>query len=101
MKKTLTILGLMSVAIVYGQEQKVGINTDKPKATLDIMVKENVLEIQPQGVIFPRIRTMIRERFIDVKEGTLIYNTTKKCIELYKGVNTGGDRGWFCLGNIK
>lgn len=87
----------MSMAVAYGQEQRVGINTDKPKATLDIMAKESMPDTYPQGVIFPKISTTAREKFVDVIEGTLIYNTTKKCIELYKGIDTEGDRGWFCI----
>lgn len=97
MKKTLTILGMLSsLAVSYAQEGRVGINTETPQATLDISASKNVRETYAQGVIFPRFATEARAKFINVAEGTMIYNTTKKCLELFKGLDSGGDNGWHC-----
>lgn len=87
---------LSSLAVSYAQEGRVGINTETPQATLDISASKNVRETYAQGVIFPRFATEARAKFINVAEGTMIYNTTKKCLELFKGLDSGGDNGWHC-----
>lgn len=97
MKKTLTILGmLLSLAVSYAQEGRVGINTETPQATLDIVASKTAATTSAQGVIFPRFATEERAKFINVAEGTMIYNITKKCLELFKGLDSGGDNGWHC-----
>lgn len=97
MKKTLTILGmLLSLAVSYAQEGRVGINTETPQATLDIVASKTAATTSAQGVIFPRLATEERAKFINVAAGTMIYNTTKKCLELFKGLDSGGDNGWHC-----
>lgn len=73
---------------------RVGINTDTPLATLDIreVNAESLTDgASPQGVIFPTFTTDERNMFKGVKEGTMIYNKTLKCIELYDGTS------WRCL----
>lgn len=99
MKKRLTILGmLLSLAVSYAQEGRVGINTETPQATLDIVASKTAATTSAQGVIFPRFATEERAKFINVAEGTMIYNTTKKCLEVFKGLDSGGDNGWHCAG---
>lgn len=74
---------------------KVGINTREPKVTLDI--REIALDIlpagTPQGVNFPNLTTEQRETFdkTKIKEGTMIYNTSLKCLEFYDGST------WKCI----
>lgn len=71
----------------------VGINTEIPQATLDVREVENPPVDQPQGVIFPSFTTDERNTFdkSEIKEGTMIYNKTMKCIEIYK------EGSWHCL----
>lgn len=72
---------------------RVGINTENPSVTLD--VREVGLDLlpngSPQGVIFPNLTTEQRSKFNNIKEGTMIYNTDLKCIEIY--VNNA----WKCM----
>lgn len=87
---------LLAVANIYAQTGRVGVNTASPQATLDVMQNNNSAEDYPQGVIFPRVSSEQRAQFSEVEVGTMIYNTTRKCLETYKGQNTGGDNGWHC-----
>lgn len=75
--------------------QGVGVNRTTPKATLEVTPQEGRDPAQPQGIIFPRISTAERTAFQDVEVGTLIYNTTKKCIEMYVGY-INGVHTWTC-----
>lgn len=70
---------------------KVGINTDQPEATLD--VREKTVNDQPQGVKFPSFTTDEREKFdkLKIKEGTMIYNKTLKCLEIFT------NNQWKCI----
>lgn len=70
---------------------RVGINTETPRATLEISQLDLVPLHQPQGVIFPKFTTEERAKFINITEGTMIYNLTEKCLEIYIGGN------WKCL----
>lgn len=74
---------------------RVGINTAEPKATLHI--KETAIDLlptgQPQGVLFPKFTSEERDKFQNVEEGTMIFNTTLKCLEIYKG----SELKWQCL----
>lgn len=93
MKKTLLILSLLTSMTIFGQEGRVGINTNTPRATLE--VKENIGSPvgTPHGVRFPNFTTERRAKFVGVKEGTMIYNSTLKCLEIY--INGA----WKCVGN--
>lgn len=93
MKKTLFILSLFCSAIVFGQEKRVGINTETPRATLEIKENIDLPAGTPHGVRFPNFTTERRAKFIGVKEGTMIYNSTLKCLEIY----INGE--WKCMGN--
>lgn len=79
------------------QGSNVGINVDAPEATLHI--KETAVTTTPQGVIFPKFSSVDRERFENVQEGTMIYNTTKKCLEMYFGLSDSGVPQWNCTLN--
>lgn len=70
---------------------RVGINTEEPKATLDVRETTDVPESQPQGVLFPNFTSEQRATFQGVAEGTMIFNTTLKCLEIYS------DGAWKCL----
>ncbi|USL96389.1 hypothetical protein D1J36_004610 [Riemerella anatipestifer] len=88
-KKHFSLLAFLGFALwAYGQyEKRVGINTTQPKATLEVAevpIDENNKK-KPQGVIFPHISTAERNTFTNVPEGTMIYNTTKNCIDWYDG----------------
>lgn len=79
---------------VYGQYNgRVGINTIEPQATLDIskVALANLPKGRAQGVMLPNIKTSERNIFTGVKAGTMIYNTTKNCIDWYNGTQ------WSCL----
>lgn len=98
MRRILTILGILSLSCVYGQEHRVGINTHLPKATLD--VRETALNLlpmgTPQGVLFPNFTSDERTAFTaNVKEGTMIYNTDLDCVEQYTFRNDELD--WYCM----
>lgn len=88
-KKHFSLLAFLGFALwAYGQyEKRMGINTAQPKATLEVAeipIDENNKD-KPQGVIFPHISTAERNTFTNVPEGTMIYNTTKNCIDWYDG----------------
>lgn len=85
---------MLQMATVLGQEGRVGINTENPKATLDIVGSKGVAETYAQGVIFPRFTTEDRAKFTNVVEGTMIYNTTKHCVEVYQLYNE--ELQWRC-----
>lgn len=115
MKKTLIILGCMSVGLFYAQNtpslqkldtnirNRVGVNTEMPQASMDVKELLNgnsPLDIRIQGVSLPNFTTEQRNKFGEgqtesMKIGTLIYNTTEKCIEMYLGYYDGAHQ-WSC-----
>lgn len=115
MKKTLIILGCMSVGLFYAQNtpslqkldtnirNRVGVNTEMPQASMDVKELLNgnsSLDIRIQGVSLPNFTTEQRNKFGEgqtesMKIGTLIYNTTEKCIEMYLGYYDGAHQ-WSC-----
>lgn len=78
---------------------RVGINTVTPRATLEIHKKDpsELVSGVAQGVIFPRFTTEERRQFSydELTDGLMIYNTTKKCIELC--FEYEGKLIWKCL----
>ena len=84
-----TLIFFLSINLFNSQDYsgRVGINTSTPNASLEIY-KHNTLPVtSPQGVIFPKFTTDERNKFtIDPQkqEGLMIYNITKKCLEMSK-----------------
>lgn len=94
MKRTLFfVMGLFSIT-TFAQTGRVGINTEKPRATLDIVSKpitdadKNI----SRGVILPYVSDVEKADFTDKTEGLVIWNTTKKCIDFWNGTT------WQCYG---
>lgn len=78
------------------EKKRVGINTNAPKATLDVSIPAGLPATQPQGVSLPNMTSAQRSAFTSVERGTLIYNTDKKCTEIYE-VNGAGVGEWNCI----
>lgn len=96
MNKIILAVMCLLVGNIYAQIGRVGVNTESPQATLHIGEVSEVETNYTQGVIFPRLSTNERAQFVDVAYGTMIYNTTLQCLEVFKGKDTGGDNGWHC-----
>lgn len=94
MKEKLTFFLLMFMFIANAQTPKgrVGINTDNPEATLDISRVSTLPAHIPQGMLLPKFTSGQRATFQNVEKGTLIFNTTKGCVEMYSGnvINMSG-----------
>lgn len=98
MKKILILVGAISISYMYAQhnpelEGRIGINTDKPKASLDIRRHTEIPAESPQGMILPHLSTEQRNTFEKSKleRGLMIYNTTKNCIDWWNGIK------WQCM----
>ncbi|MRM84267.1 FISUMP domain-containing protein [Riemerella anatipestifer] len=93
MKKILFCAMFLPMAL----QAQVGINTNDPKATLEVKKNTHIPNTQPQGVLFPRFTSEERLKFSGTAEvGTMIYNTDKSCIEIYQGVVSGVHQ-WTCM----
>ncbi|MCU7568586.1 fibrobacter succinogenes major paralogous domain-containing protein, partial [Riemerella anatipestifer] len=93
MKKILFCAMFLPLAL----QAQVGINTNTPRATLEVKKNTNLPNTQPQGMLFPKFTSEERLKFSGTAEiGTMIYNTDKECIEIYRGVS-GGVHQWSCL----
>ncbi|MDY3316228.1 FISUMP domain-containing protein [Riemerella anatipestifer] len=96
MKKTLFCAMFLPLAL----QAQVGINTDDPKATLEVKKNTNLPNTQPQGVLFPKFTSEERLKFSGAAEvGTVIYNADKKCLEMYLGLDSGVHQ-WACLPDV-
>ena len=84
MKKSLSFAWILSSIISYAQEGHVGINTDTPKATLHVESKVTS-PTSPQGIIPPHATSSEIDSWTGMVRGTLVYNTTTNCIEVYNG----------------
>lgn len=78
MKKVFYLTYLLTVHI-FSMAQRVGINTNNPQAALDI-------SSTTQGVLMPRLTSLQRDAMTGVAEGTIIYNTTVHCLQIYNGM---------------
>lgn len=94
MKKVLFFAMGLFYTTTFAQTGKVGINTEKPRATLDIVGKPitNADKNISRGVILPHISDAQKAEFTDKTEGLMIWNTTKKCIDFWNGAT------WQCYG---
>ena len=85
-KMTLALV-LMSILASAQTEYdgRVGINTETPKASLEIARHTGLPETSVQGVLFPQLTTEQRGKFTktNVAEGTMIFNLTKRCLEIF------------------
>ena len=91
-------MGALSVGTAYSQTHRVGINTDNPRATLDISkVASGLPTGQVEGVIFPQMTQAQRNAMTTTQltAGLMIYNTDKKCIDIWNGTN------WQCSDGTK
>ncbi|SZD71951.1 fibrobacter succinogenes major paralogous domain [Candidatus Ornithobacterium hominis] len=109
MKKLLFSFVVLPGALAMAQ---VGVNTDQPEGTLDAAYI-NPQDAEgtkwanpetPQGVHFPNVSTEQRSKFKNVREGMIIYNTNKKCLEMYLGIKNEGKKNevhqWECILNV-
>ncbi|MDY3319209.1 FISUMP domain-containing protein [Riemerella anatipestifer] len=93
MKKILFCAVFLPLAL----QAQVGINTNDPKATLEVKKNTHIPNTQSQGVLFPQFTSEERLKFSGTAEvGTMIYNTDKSCIEIYQGVVSGVHQ-WTCM----
>ncbi|MFB9120754.1 hypothetical protein ACFFUE_06070 [Bergeyella porcorum] len=99
MKRKFILVGLLVTGLASAQDGRVGINTMNPKAALEVSRHDNLPTDQSQGVMFPSFSTEEREQWTDTQEGTMIYNTTKKCLEMYFGV-VNGVHQWNCIPDV-
>ena len=91
-------MGALSVGTAYSQTHRVGINTDNPRATLDISkVASGLPTGQAEGVIFPHMTQAQRNAMTTTQltAGLMIYNTDKKCVDIWNGTN------WQCSDGTK
>ena len=89
MKNIFTMVCAMLIISTKAQNNSVnvGIGTNVPEATLDIS-RINPADLpvgSPQGILLPKFTSAERATFENVEKGTLIFNTTKDCVEMYSG----------------
>lgn len=105
MKKSIILLGLLSIGYVYAQtgrdhsqhssaEKRMGINTEKPAATLEVSKATGIPAGQVQGFLLPHLNTTERDAMekAALVRGLMIFNTTKNCIDWWDGTQ------WKCMG---
>lgn len=93
MKKYIAILGALGLGSMLNAQ--VSIHKETPQATLDVRESSLFSASDPQGVSFPNFTTEERATFVGVQKGTMIYNITKHCIEVYTEKNN--TLGWYCI----
>lgn len=101
MKKVMTIamLSLGVMAFAQNGRGRLGVNTEAPEVSLDVKEKNDLPETTAQGVIFTNFSTERRSEFTNVKVGTMIFNTDKRCLEMYMGA-VGGIHQWNCIPDV-
>ena len=97
MKRTLILLGALSVGTAYSQSHKVGINTDNPRASLEVSKAAGIAATEVQGLLLPQLTQAERNAMDQTKfvQGLQIYNTDKKCVDIWTGTN------WQCSDGTK
>ena len=90
-------MGALSVGTAYSQSHKVGINTDNPRASLEVSKAAGIAATEVQGFILPQLTQaerngMNQSQFV---QGLQIYNTDKKCVDIWTGTN------WQCSDGTK
>lgn len=100
MKKSMILFGLLSIGFTHAQQgrthtqhtgatKRVGINTEKPVATMEISKVSGVPATQVQGFLLPHLsqserNAMQKEALVN---GLMIFNTSKNCIDWWNGTN--------------
>lgn len=92
MKKSLIFVGMLSIGFAYAQRGNVGINSNKPKATLDIQPNADNARVNAttnQGILAPRLSKVRVANIETPVEGTLVYVTdeTTSPISAYTGAD--------------
>lgn len=99
MKKVLLsavmFVGITAAAQDY--EKRVGVNTETPRASLEVKAINNGTA---QGILFPHISETEKARWAKdnnkgLVAGTVIWNTTKICLDYFDGTN------WQCTDGTK
>lgn len=72
MKKQLILTGLLSIGFAHAQEGKIGINTDEPKATLDIVAHKTDGSNQ-EGILIPRVGKTAVAKMASPVTSTVVY----------------------------
>ena len=88
MKRNIILLGMLGFSMVYAQTHRVGINTETPKATLDVSrVVTGLPSGQVEGLLIPQLTQTQRNAMTkaDLTIGLQIINTDKKCVEFWNG----------------
>ena len=90
-------MGALSVGTAYSQSHKVGINTDNPRASLEVSKAAGIAATEVQGFILPQLTQaerngMDQSQFV---QGLQIYNTDKKCVDIWTGTH------WQCIDGTK
>ncbi|MCT7904378.1 fibrobacter succinogenes major paralogous domain [Candidatus Ornithobacterium hominis] len=101
MKKLLFSFVVLPGALAMAQ---VGVNTNQPDGSFDVAYIKGAEGTKwgpetPQGVHFPNVSTEQRSKFKNVREGMIIYNTNKKCLEMYLVPESGAPQ-WECILNV-
>ncbi|CAI9430445.1 Fibrobacter succinogenes major paralogous domain [Candidatus Ornithobacterium hominis] len=101
MKKLLFSFVVLPGALAMAQ---VGVNTNQPDGSFDVAYIKGAEGTKwgpatPQGVHFPNVSTEQRSQFEGVREGMIIYNTNKKCLEIYLGIKNKVHQ-WECILNV-
>lgn len=95
MKKSLMFLGMLSVAVSYAQEGRVGVNTETPNATLEVAgvpTNANVLD----GIIAPRLTgaQLGAKTYTTAQTGAVVYVTAAATNQTGQVVNVA-DAGYY------
>lgn len=103
MKKTLMIVGMLSMAFSYGQEGRVGINTENPNATLEVSgVPTNTSVLD--GIIAPKITgdQLKAKTYTTDQTGALVYVTegASTANQVGQTVNVSGAGYYYFDGSV-
>jgi hypothetical protein len=79
-----------NISITPSGTGSVGIGTSSPNTTAALDVTSTT-----KGFLPPRLSSVQRNDITNPTEGLVIYNSTKHCLEVYRGAGAGG--GWFNL----
>lgn len=90
-------MGALSVGTAYSQSHKVGINTDNPRASLEVSKATGIAATEVQGLLLPHLTQAERNAMDKTKfvKGLQIYNTDKNCVDIWNGTN------WQCIDGTK